>query len=603
MSDHREANVSELPSRRSFKKLRDCKTMDEAFESHDFFERIQASVPEHVKPARLLRTFITAAGRSPNLRQAKLTSFIGACLTLSQVGLEPNTPLGHAWLIPFKDSRESRKQGRDVYDVNLIFGYPGLLDLSFRSPQMRSVHADVVWPGDEFSFEYGSDAHLRHKPTGMPRQEGDRPIYAYMHAKLRDGQAFEVMPYSEVLKIRDAAQAYRFAKAAKENAENGGQRPPPAWTEAPWVKFEVQMARKTAFRSGSKWLPRSVELASAFALDEAGENKRMDFSTVMDAQTIDGKADYLGAAMDASSAPEETDTAEAGAAFTDRREEKPEEEKTRQTRKRREAPPPHPETLEAHEVPRETPRQETPPTAPRFEAILIDQFGDPIGEFTNAEHFATDLVALWENTDGNENVKQHNADAIEDAEKHPKAAEILKEGLRPIERKEEAAEPLTYVPVSPPMNGGRAAWSVYPQLIRDDLASVQPGDLSSWLDAQRPILTTAPISPKIIAVKIVTETLTHAGIAVPAWLTEGLPKPQEGSKRGDITWAEDMEAALAGLAVSHQGRREFDQLVNSTLSQTVMSRLSREDRPLFEKMDLLFKKRHGELPAAPGAAG
>jgi hypothetical protein len=81
-----------MPAKRTFKPLKECTNLEEAFASSEFLERIKASAPQHVQPQRLLRTFVTAVSKAPLLAKADLRSFVGACLTLSQVGLEPNTP-------------------------------------------------------------------------------------------------------------------------------------------------------------------------------------------------------------------------------------------------------------------------------------------------------------------------------------------------------------------------------------------------------------------------------------------------------------------------------------------------------------------------------
>jgi len=260
-------NVANLPAKTSFKPLKQCATLAEAFRTQEFFERIQASVPQHVQPNRMLRLFEQSVTKSPLLAEATVRSFVGACLTLSQVGLEPNTPLGHGYLIPFKTkvwNPATRKRDQDSVEINVIFGYPGLLDLSYRTKLVRAVHADVVWPGDEFSFEYGSDAHVRHKPRGMRKPE-DRPVYAYMHATLADGQAFEVMPYQDVLAIRDKSQAYRSAVEARDNAASKGWSVPRGYTEAPWVgparngspapSRSLPLSRSTRRRiGGGRWI-------------------------------------------------------------------------------------------------------------------------------------------------------------------------------------------------------------------------------------------------------------------------------------------------------------------------------------------------------------
>ena len=361
------------PTRAEFKSLKECRTLGEAFQSPEFMDRIKQSAPAHVKPARMLRTFIQAASRAPLLLQCNMRSVLGAMLTCTEVGLEPNTPLQHAFLIPFgkyKWNSETRKRELEGYEVQLIFGYPGLLDLSYRSGHVVSVHADVVWPADvkdekHWSFSYGTDAHLHHVPTGI--HEADQvPVWAYAHANLTQGQAFEVLPWSEVIRIRNGSQGYQSAQRAKEAGEKSA-RPyiPAAWTEAPWVKFEAQMARKTAFRSLSKWLPKSVELAGALALDE-----QQDFGTVDFGAVIDGNASIMDGGLPEGEPAVDADKPDPTAAFTDRRpdptppaetEVKPQSDPkpARQSTRKQAAPPAEPAHNSTHNPARNS---ATPPT-------------------------------------------------------------------------------------------------------------------------------------------------------------------------------------------------------------------------------------------------
>lgn len=305
--------VATAPTRAQFKSLKDCHSLTEAFSSPEFMERIKASVPSHMKPSRLLRTFVQATSRAPLLLQCSMRSVLGAMLTCSEVGLEPNTPLQHAFLIPFgkyKWNKAKRERELEGYEVQLIFGYPGLLDLSYRSGHLTSVHADVVWKADKFSFAYGTDAHLHHVPSGKHEPE-ESPLWAYAHANLTRGQSFRAMPWEDVLRIRNASQGFRSALAAKEAAEAKGWRIPASWTEAPWVKHDIPMAQKTAFRNLSKWLPKSVEMSGAIALDEQQDRGVVDFSAV-----LDHDASYLdGGLPDAGLLTEEEPEHNAGAAF------------------------------------------------------------------------------------------------------------------------------------------------------------------------------------------------------------------------------------------------------------------------------------------------
>lgn len=257
-------------------------TLQEAFDHPDFISRLTSSLPPNIiTPERMLRVCVQAVQRTPMLAKVPVMQLIGGFLTCGLVGLEPNTHLQHAHLIPFQ--KWKNVNGTWVVervDLQVIFGYPGLSTLVWRSGLVTSMHADVAWKGDEFSFEYGTNHHLRHRPTGAHDEEKESPAWAYMHASIKGGgDNFEVMPWADVLKIRNGSQGFQAALKARERARDG--KLPPAWTEAPWVKHAVAMGRKTAFRAGQKWLPKSVEVAAAIHLDTMQDRRTANFADVV----------------------------------------------------------------------------------------------------------------------------------------------------------------------------------------------------------------------------------------------------------------------------------------------------------------------------------
>ena len=305
------------PTRAEFKSLRECKTLAEAFSCAEFLDRIKQSAPAHVKPQRMLRTFVQATSRTPKLLQCNMRSVLGAMLTCSEVGLEPNTLLQHAFLIPFERTKwnaQTRQRESLGFEVQLIFGYPGLLDLAYRSGHVTSVHADVVWKADTFDFSYGTDAHLKHIPSGR-HEQGEVPLWAYAHASLTNGQAFEAMPWADVMRVRNQTQGFQAALRAKEQGDKAAKPYVPAsYTETPWVKHQEAMAKKTAFRSLSKWLPKSVELAGALALDEQQDHSSVDFGAV-----LDGSASIADGGFIEGEPLDQGDAADPTASFSDRR--------------------------------------------------------------------------------------------------------------------------------------------------------------------------------------------------------------------------------------------------------------------------------------------
>ena len=212
---------------------------------------LAAVLPKHVDAERMLKLALGAMRTTPKLMNCNVESLMGAVVTCSTLGLEPNTPLGHAYLIPF----ENRQKG--TTDVQIVFGYKGLIDLARRSGQIVSIAAHEVCQNDEFHFSYGLDEKLVHNPALTNRGE---PIAFYAVAKLvGGGYAFEVMGRDQVEEIRDASQNYKFAR------EKG---------KTVWGQHFVEMGRKTVLRRLFKYLPVSIELATAANIDsntEAGK--------------------------------------------------------------------------------------------------------------------------------------------------------------------------------------------------------------------------------------------------------------------------------------------------------------------------------------------
>ncbi|MGH8789758.1 MAG: recombination protein RecT [Cupriavidus necator] len=217
-----------------------------------FFESQKKAItdvlPKHVSADRLVGIALGALRTTPKLFECKVESLLSALVQCAQLGLEPNTPLGHAYLIPFENRR------KETVEVQIVLGYKGLIDLARRSGQVISIAAHEVCANDHFVYEYGLYEKLEHRPP----LTGDRGkvIAFYAVAKLRDGgHAFEVMSKEQIDAIRDASQNYAYAKDKGSTV---------------WAKHYVEMGRKTVLRRIFKYLPVSIELQSAFDMDDKG---------------------------------------------------------------------------------------------------------------------------------------------------------------------------------------------------------------------------------------------------------------------------------------------------------------------------------------------
>jgi len=232
-----------------------------------FFDANKATLvsllPKHMDGERMMKIAFGALRTTPKLAQCTIESLFGAVIQCAQLGLEPNTPLGHAFLIPFDKKGKVNGEWKVIKtEVQIVFGYKGLIDLTRRSGQIVSIAAHAVHKNDKFEYEYGLDEKLIHKPAMGER--GD-VIAFYAVAKLvGGGHAFEVMSRQQIEEIRDQSQGY---KSAKDKADTV------------WGKNFVEMGRKTVLRRIFKYLPVSIELATAAALDgraDAGKVQGLD---------------------------------------------------------------------------------------------------------------------------------------------------------------------------------------------------------------------------------------------------------------------------------------------------------------------------------------
>ena len=201
---------------------------------------IAKALPQVMTPERFTRIALSAVSNTPKLGNCTPQSFLGAMMNAAQLGLEPNTPLGQAYLIPF----ENRKKG--VTECQFQIGYKGLIDLAYRSGEVKMIDAQTVYENDEFEYELGMDPVLKHKPA---RTNRGNPIYFYATFKLTNGgQGFQVMSIEDV---REHAKKY------SKTYNNG-----------PWQTNFEEMAKKTVLKKLLKYAPLKTEFVKQVTSDE-----------------------------------------------------------------------------------------------------------------------------------------------------------------------------------------------------------------------------------------------------------------------------------------------------------------------------------------------
>lgn len=72
--------------------------------------QIANALPSVLTPERFTRMALTALSNNPKLQECSPQSFLGAMMQAAQLGVEPNTPLGQAYLIPFRNKGQMEVQ-------------------------------------------------------------------------------------------------------------------------------------------------------------------------------------------------------------------------------------------------------------------------------------------------------------------------------------------------------------------------------------------------------------------------------------------------------------------------------------------------------------
>ncbi|AUM88326.1 putative recombinase, phage RecT family [Clostridium botulinum] len=240
---------------------------------------IKKAVGKTMTPERFSRIALSLFNGNPQFWEADTTSFLSALMQSAQCGLEPNTVLGEAYVIPYKNN----KQG--ITEVNFQVGYKGILKMAFNTGEYEAIYAHEVRKGDEFEYEYGLHKTLVHKPADIP---SDEVTHYYAVYKLKNG-GFDFVVWS---KERVEHHAREFSKnyTYKGNVNKNSV----------WFKNFDSMAKKTVLLDVLKYAPKSVEMAKALDLDykaEAKEEKLSNFNYVdvdaVDVNSIDTEEDII----------------------------------------------------------------------------------------------------------------------------------------------------------------------------------------------------------------------------------------------------------------------------------------------------------------------
>lgn len=201
---------------------------------------IKKALPSVITPERFTRMVLSAISVNPKLGSCTPSSFLGAMMSAAQLGLEPNTPLGQAYILPYMN--------KGTLEAQFQLGYKGLIDLAYRSGEVEVIQSHIVYENDEFECNYGLEPTLKHTPASKDRGEAIK-VYAMFKTK-SGGFGFEVMSMDDVRR-----HAEKYSKAYSTSF-------------SPWKTSFEEMAKKTVLKRVLKYAPLKSDFVRAVVQDE-----------------------------------------------------------------------------------------------------------------------------------------------------------------------------------------------------------------------------------------------------------------------------------------------------------------------------------------------
>ncbi|MBQ9361768.1 MAG: recombinase RecT [Lachnospiraceae bacterium] len=220
---------------------------------------IKRALPSVLTPERFMRMALSAINNTPKLAECTPMSFIAALMNAAQLGLEPNTPLGQAYLIPYKN--------KGTLECQFQIGYRGMIDLAYRNERMQSIEAHTVYENDDFNYAFGLNPTLSHVPAFEDR--GDIVGFYAIFKLDNGGYRFEFMSKPDM-----DAYAMTYSKSFTSDYSH-------------WKTNYESMAKKTVIKQLLKYAPMKADFHKAISMDESIKTEiSVDMSEVQNEEVV-----------------------------------------------------------------------------------------------------------------------------------------------------------------------------------------------------------------------------------------------------------------------------------------------------------------------------
>jgi recombination protein RecT len=217
-------------------------------------EEIAAIIPAGaaLTPERAAGVILDALTRNPDLLKCEPNSIVRSVIQAAEIGLELGSPIGEAFLVPFKGK------------ATMMIGYRGFVRLMLGSPRVQMVKGTLVREGDTFEVDEGANVIVHKLGQGGQKNRG-QVTHAYARVWYSEAlYQFEVMDREELDAIKS------------EVIRRSNGRP------SPWKvpQHEPEMMKKCPIRRIAKVMDLSAVGRRGIELDEMNAMRRGEVSAL-----------------------------------------------------------------------------------------------------------------------------------------------------------------------------------------------------------------------------------------------------------------------------------------------------------------------------------
>ena len=257
-------------------------------------EKLAKVATKALDPEKVVRLTLNAMSKTPKLRATTLDSMLGCMMTATALGIEPNTVLEHAWILPYQNRRKNQQgQWYSVIEAQFMIGYRGYVELAYRFPDLSLLRGDVICEKDIYESYISSevDTSTFFKFQKNLKDPGG-PIGAFCYMRMmRSGERVDAvteLPYDEVIQIRERSETFRALRSRVETAKTAGEKAKAQKTfdETPWNLWWRSMWAKSAIRRHVKQFPLTPEMTAAAAIEDATDIGTLDIARMGDPELV-----------------------------------------------------------------------------------------------------------------------------------------------------------------------------------------------------------------------------------------------------------------------------------------------------------------------------